>query len=112
LLIGKSCGLHIRNSPKFADLLPLPWYGWQGAGQLNDLKPNKNLVFKRSFKRPQPTITLFKGRWVSPLSGLCFFIVQSGTRSFGASAGACLFSRKLYSQTMISACHGLEAFHS
>ncbi|WP_233246898.1 hypothetical protein, partial [Limnohabitans sp. Rim8] len=32
LLIGKSCGLHIRNSPKFADLLPLPWYGWQGAG--------------------------------------------------------------------------------
>jgi DNA-binding protein HU-beta len=32
LFIGKSCGLHIRNSPKFADLLPLPWYGWQGAG--------------------------------------------------------------------------------
>jgi hypothetical protein len=33
LFIGKSCGLHIRNSPKLADLLPLPWYGWQGAGQ-------------------------------------------------------------------------------
>jgi hypothetical protein len=27
LLIGKSCGLDIRNSPKFADQLPLPWYG-------------------------------------------------------------------------------------
>ena len=27
LFIGKSCGLHIRSSPKFADQLPLPWYG-------------------------------------------------------------------------------------
>jgi hypothetical protein len=26
LLIGKSCGLHIRNSPKFADLLLLLLY--------------------------------------------------------------------------------------
>jgi hypothetical protein len=32
LFIGKSCGLNIRNSPKFADLVPLLWCGWQGAG--------------------------------------------------------------------------------
>jgi Protein of unknown function (DUF1566) len=31
--VCKSCGLHIRNPPKFTDLLPLPWYGWQGADQ-------------------------------------------------------------------------------
>jgi hypothetical protein len=40
LLIGKSCGLHIRNSPKFADLLPLPWYGWQGAGHTYQCNQN------------------------------------------------------------------------
>ncbi len=33
LLIGKSCGLNIRNSPEFTDLLLLPWYGWEGVGQ-------------------------------------------------------------------------------
>jgi hypothetical protein len=33
LLIGQSCGQHIRHSPKFADQLPLPWYGCEGAGQ-------------------------------------------------------------------------------
>ncbi len=38
LLIGKSCGLNIRNSPKFADLLLLPWYSWQVAGHLTSRK--------------------------------------------------------------------------
>jgi hypothetical protein len=26
LVIAKPCGLYFRNSPKFADLLSLPWY--------------------------------------------------------------------------------------
>jgi hypothetical protein len=33
LLVGKSCGLHIRHSPKLADLVPSIWYGSEGAGQ-------------------------------------------------------------------------------
>ena len=32
LLIGKSCGLHTRHSPKLADFVPSIWYGSKGAG--------------------------------------------------------------------------------
>ncbi len=33
LLVGKSCGLHTRHSPKLADFVPSIWYGSEGAGQ-------------------------------------------------------------------------------
>ncbi|WP_233252004.1 hypothetical protein, partial [Limnohabitans sp. Jir72] len=32
LFVGKSCGLHIRHSPKLADFVPSIWYGSEGAG--------------------------------------------------------------------------------
>ncbi|PUE58532.1 hypothetical protein B9Z44_02295 [Limnohabitans curvus] len=36
LLVGKSCGLHIRHSPKLANLVPSIWYGSEGAGHDKD----------------------------------------------------------------------------
>ncbi|MEY4565671.1 MAG: hypothetical protein RLY14_641 [Planctomycetota bacterium] len=33
LLVGKSCSLHTRHSPKLADYVPPIWYGSKGAGQ-------------------------------------------------------------------------------
>lgn len=34
LLVGKSCGFHIRHSPKLADFVPSIWCGSEGAGKL------------------------------------------------------------------------------